>query len=139
MSRSRNATRLSRALLALAVGAALAVPAAAYAQAQKTFELKFNHVLGPREPYHKGFQNWAKAVEERTKGGLKMQVFHSRPARRRGRHHRADPPGRQCRPEHRRRPARQLRAGDRHHQRPVLRRERSHEVAKLRNSPTIKK
>ena len=76
MSRSRNATRLSRALLALAVGAALAVPAAALAQAPK-YTLKFNHVLGPKEPYHAGFQNWAKRVEERTKGGLRMEVFHS--------------------------------------------------------------
>lgn len=76
MSRSRNATRLSRALLALAVGAALVVPAAALAQAPK-YTLKFNHVLGPKEPYHAGFQNWAKRVEERTKGGLRMEVFHS--------------------------------------------------------------
>ena len=76
MSRSRNVTRLSRALLALAVGAALAVPAAALAQAPK-YTLKFNHVLGPKEPYHAGFQNWAKRVEERTKGGLRMEVFHS--------------------------------------------------------------
>lgn len=76
MSRSRTAPRLSRALLALAVGAALAVPAAALAQSPKA-TLKFNHVLGPKEPYHVGFQNWAKRVEERTKGGLRMEVFHS--------------------------------------------------------------
>jgi tripartite ATP-independent transporter DctP family solute receptor len=43
----------------------------------KTFTLKFNHVLGPREPFHEGFMNWAKRVEERTNGGLKIQVFHS--------------------------------------------------------------
>jgi TRAP-type C4-dicarboxylate transport system substrate-binding protein len=34
-------------------------------------------VLGPREPYHDGFQKWAKAVSERTKGGLTIEVFHS--------------------------------------------------------------
>ena len=39
--------------------------------------LKFNHVLGQKEPYHQGFLNWAKAVEEKTKGGLKIEVFHS--------------------------------------------------------------
>jgi tripartite ATP-independent transporter DctP family solute receptor len=39
--------------------------------------LKFNHVLGPKEPYHAGFQDWAKAVEKRTKGALKIEVFHS--------------------------------------------------------------
>ena len=47
------------------------------AQAQKTFTLKFNHVLGPKEPYHDGFHEWAKRVDERTKGGLKIEVFHS--------------------------------------------------------------
>jgi TRAP-type transport system periplasmic protein len=50
---------------------------AALAQAQKSYTLKFNHVLGPKEPYHDGFLAWAKRVEERTKGGLKIEVFHS--------------------------------------------------------------
>ncbi len=39
--------------------------------------LKFNHVLGPKEPYHEGFLTWAKRVEERSKGALKIDVFHS--------------------------------------------------------------
>src|SRR4030043_974297 len=39
--------------------------------------LKFNHVLGQKEPYHQGFLNWAKAVDEKTKGGLKIEVFPS--------------------------------------------------------------
>jgi tripartite ATP-independent transporter DctP family solute receptor len=43
----------------------------------QTHTLKFNHVLGPKEPYHEGFLNWAKRVEERTKGALKIEVFHS--------------------------------------------------------------
>jgi TRAP-type transport system periplasmic protein len=60
-------------LAALLFGLACAV---AHAQ-QKTYSLKFNHVLGPKEPYHEGFLNWAKAVEARTKGGLKIDVFHS--------------------------------------------------------------
>jgi tripartite ATP-independent transporter DctP family solute receptor len=55
----------------------LAAAPAAQAQPAKTFSLKFNHVLGPKEPYHDGFQKWARRVEERTKGGLKMEVFHS--------------------------------------------------------------
>ena len=46
------------------------------AQAPK-HTLKFNHVLGPKEPYHAGFQNWAKRVDERTNGGLNIEVFHS--------------------------------------------------------------
>jgi tripartite ATP-independent transporter DctP family solute receptor len=66
------------AALAAAVSAALvaAAPAPAAAQSAK-YTLKFNHVLGPKEPYHAGFQAWAKRVDERTKGGLKMEVFHS--------------------------------------------------------------
>ncbi len=44
---------------------------------QQKYVLKFNHVLGQKEPYHQGFTNWAKAVEEKTKGGLKIEVFHS--------------------------------------------------------------
>jgi TRAP-type C4-dicarboxylate transport system substrate-binding protein len=44
---------------------------------QQKYVLKFNHVLGQKEPYHQGFLNWAKAVEEKTKGGLKIDVFHS--------------------------------------------------------------
>jgi tripartite ATP-independent transporter DctP family solute receptor len=44
---------------------------------QQKYVLKFNHVLGQKEPYHLGFTNWAKSVEEKTKGGLKIEVFHS--------------------------------------------------------------
>jgi len=44
---------------------------------QPKYVLKFNHVLGPKEPYHLGFTNWAKNVEAKTKGGLKIEVFHS--------------------------------------------------------------
>jgi TRAP-type C4-dicarboxylate transport system substrate-binding protein len=61
-----------RTFLALALGLACSL-----AHAQATHSLKFNHVLGPKEPYHEGFLNWAKAVETRTKGGLKIDVFHS--------------------------------------------------------------
>lgn len=66
-----------RPLGAALVLALAALPAAAPAQTGKTFTLRFNHVLGPKEPYHDGFQKWAKRVEDRTKGGLKMEVFHS--------------------------------------------------------------
>lgn len=72
---------MSRNWLVAATGALLGLGLAAVlgtaAQAQQTFTLRFNHVLGPSEPFHRGFQNWAKRVEERTKGGLKIQVFHS--------------------------------------------------------------
>ena len=45
--------------------------------AQQKYNLKFNHVLGVKEPYHQGFTDWAKAVSAKTKGGLKIDVFHS--------------------------------------------------------------
>ncbi|HEY8542557.1 MAG TPA: C4-dicarboxylate TRAP transporter substrate-binding protein [Pseudothermotoga sp.] len=41
------------------------------------YVLRFNHVLAPTEPYHEGFLKWAKAVEERTNGELKIEVYHS--------------------------------------------------------------
>jgi TRAP-type C4-dicarboxylate transport system substrate-binding protein len=67
----------AQALLTAATWGALLWSSAALPQAAKPMVLKFNHVLGPKEPYHQGFTNWAKRVEERTKGGLKMEVFHS--------------------------------------------------------------
>jgi tripartite ATP-independent transporter DctP family solute receptor len=65
----------TRSILLLAALFSLAIVCAT-AQAG-TYVLKFNHVLGQKEPYHQGFTNWAKAVEEKTKGGLKIEVFHS--------------------------------------------------------------
>jgi tripartite ATP-independent transporter DctP family solute receptor len=57
--------------------AMLAVTTAFPALAQETFTLRFNHVLGPSEPYHAGFTKWAERVAERTNGGLTIEVFHS--------------------------------------------------------------
>jgi TRAP-type transport system periplasmic protein len=68
---------LRMVLVALAALSAVLVGTNSQAQPAKTFVLKFNHVLGPKEPYHAGFQTWAKRVEERTRGGLKIEVFHS--------------------------------------------------------------
>ena len=62
------------AVAAAAILSLSAVPSTAQAQ---EYVLKFNHVLGPKEPYHKGFTNWAKAVEEKTGGRMKIEVFHS--------------------------------------------------------------
>ena len=73
----RLATARSAPLRAVLAAALVAACAAAQAQAPNTFTLKFNHVLGPKEPYHQGFLDWAKAVEDRTKGALKIEVFHS--------------------------------------------------------------
>lgn len=62
-------------MTAAALGMALA--GTAPAGAQETQTLRFNHVLGPGEPYHEGFLDWAKRVDERTSGALKIEVFHS--------------------------------------------------------------
>ncbi|MEO3434666.1 C4-dicarboxylate TRAP transporter substrate-binding protein [Inquilinus sp. CAU 1745] len=63
------------------IGAALGLAAFAFlgpAHAQEEeFVLRFNHVLGPSEPFHEGFLKWAERVEERTGGGLTIEVFHS--------------------------------------------------------------
>jgi TRAP-type transport system periplasmic protein len=64
-------------LLCAALGLIVLGAASTSALAQQKFTLKFNHVLGPKEPYHDGFLTWAKRVEERTKGNLKIEVFHS--------------------------------------------------------------
>ncbi|SBW11886.1 putative TRAP dicarboxylate transporter-DctP subunit [uncultured Alphaproteobacteria bacterium] len=62
--------------LAATVALGIAVLSAS-AFAADTYTLRFNHVLGPREPFHKGFQDWADRVAKRTGGGLKIDVFHS--------------------------------------------------------------
>jgi len=41
------------------------------------YVLRFNHVLAPTEPYHEAFLKWAKAVEQRTNGDVKIEVYHS--------------------------------------------------------------
>jgi len=68
-------TTIIRSGLALCAG--LVVLAALPAAAQQKYTLKFNHVLGPKEPFHDGFTAWSKAVDARTNGGLKIEVFHS--------------------------------------------------------------
>ncbi len=74
MKSSRN---LSLIVAVSLVSVLVIVIGVAPAFAQQKSVLKFNHVLGQKEPYHQGFLNWAKAVDEKTKGGLKIEVFHS--------------------------------------------------------------
>ena len=68
----RTMTRIAASLLA-----ATAMAGATTAVGQDTYTLRFNHVLGPSEPFHEGFLAWAKAVGERTGGGLTIEVFPS--------------------------------------------------------------
>lgn len=60
----------------ISAGVLAAVLASTSAQAQEN-TLRFNHVLGPGEPYHAGFLEWAERVNKRTNGKLKIEVFHS--------------------------------------------------------------
>ncbi len=57
--------------------AAMALALAAVPASAQEYTLRFNHVLGPGEPYHQGFLNWAERVAERTDGNLQIEVFHS--------------------------------------------------------------
>jgi TRAP-type C4-dicarboxylate transport system substrate-binding protein len=41
------------------------------------YTLRFGHVLAPGEPYHQVFLKWAKAVEEKTNGDVRIEVFPS--------------------------------------------------------------
>jgi TRAP-type C4-dicarboxylate transport system substrate-binding protein len=70
-------TKFNSWIAALCGATALCALAAAPGLAQEKFTLRFNHVHSPTEPNAIGFTKWAKAVEARTKGGLKMEVFHS--------------------------------------------------------------
>jgi TRAP-type transport system periplasmic protein len=69
--------RMSTRTLPICTALCLTVLGCASALAQTKHTLKFNHVLGPKEPYHDGFMRWAQQVEERSKGALKIDVFHS--------------------------------------------------------------
>lgn len=42
---------------------------------EKTYVLKHAHVLAATEPFHQGFLKWADAVNERTNGGLTIEVY----------------------------------------------------------------
>jgi TRAP-type C4-dicarboxylate transport system substrate-binding protein len=71
------AGRRSKLLAGLGLMAAIVCSAGPALAQQKTYSLKFNHVLGAKEPFHRGFADWARRVQERTGGGLKIDVFHS--------------------------------------------------------------
>ena len=67
---------LGMVVMLLAVHA-VGLDSAAAADPPKQYVLKFNHVLAPTDPYHPALLKWAKAVEARTNGNLKIQVFPS--------------------------------------------------------------
>jgi tripartite ATP-independent transporter DctP family solute receptor len=63
----------------VSIGCAAALVAAGCTSGQDgagaEYELRFNHVLADSEPFHQGFLDWAEAVEERTDGGLTIEVY----------------------------------------------------------------
>jgi TRAP-type transport system periplasmic protein len=69
--------KLVRTLSSAGAAAAIGLAVLGDAAAQENFTLRFNHVLGPTEPYHDGFLQWAERVGERTDGALTIEVFHS--------------------------------------------------------------
>ena len=70
----KNPKRIFMVILVMALSLMFVCSAA---QAKDKYILKFNHVLAPTDPFHAGFKKWAKAVKERTNGGMEVQVFHS--------------------------------------------------------------
>ena len=74
---NQNNQSLKKGLIVAASAAAVTIAGLAPALSQETYTLRFNHVLGPNEPFHAGFTGWAERVAERTDGGLTIEVFHS--------------------------------------------------------------
>src|SRR6185369_17884636 len=50
---------------------------AADAPKKPTYLLRFGHVMTDQDAFHKAYLKWAKAVAERTKGDLVIDVFPS--------------------------------------------------------------
>jgi tripartite ATP-independent transporter DctP family solute receptor len=74
--RSNVLSKITNRLIGILIAAGAVILAGAPVEAQN-YTLRFNHVLGPGEPYHKGFLTWAERVKKRTNGGLTIEVFHS--------------------------------------------------------------
>jgi TRAP-type C4-dicarboxylate transport system substrate-binding protein len=67
----------ARRLISACLAAACCALSSGVSQAEESFTLRLNHVLGPGEPYHEGFKRWGERVKARTNGGLTIEVFHS--------------------------------------------------------------
>lgn len=65
-------------VLALALCLGFALNAAGQKEESKqTYKLRFGHVQTSEDLFHKGYEKWAKAVAEKTNGGLQIEVFPS--------------------------------------------------------------
>ncbi|WP_147919161.1 C4-dicarboxylate TRAP transporter substrate-binding protein [Ruania zhangjianzhongii] len=70
--------RPAQILLIASLGASLLLTACSNSGGgDDSYNLRFNHVLAESEPFHQGFESWAQAVEERTDGGLTIEVYPS--------------------------------------------------------------
>jgi len=70
-----NITFSRRGLGAIALGAALVLGMGVQAKAAET--LRFGTVLSAQDPMGQGLERFKKMVEERTKGAVKVEVFHN--------------------------------------------------------------
>ena len=59
----------------LAAAAALLIAAAAPTQAQQPLELKVSHYMPPSETVHLVLEDWAKELERRSGGRLKLRIY----------------------------------------------------------------
>lgn len=73
----RTSLRVMVAVLALLLAAGFVFAGGGREEGPRQYVLRFNHVLTDRDPYHGAYLRWAEAVERRTNGNLKVEVFHS--------------------------------------------------------------
>ncbi len=66
--------KVSRSMKALLLGTVLSLGAGLQAQAET---LRFGTVLSAQDPMGQGLEHFAKNVEERTKGEVKVEIFHN--------------------------------------------------------------
>ena len=121
MKSAKEGLRMLGAALGIAVRGG-GVCAAAQAQAPK-LRAQVQPRAGPKGALSRGLPELGEGGRGADQGRTEDRGLPQRAARQRGGHHRADPPGRQHRPEHRLGAHRQLRSRHRRDERPLFRRD----------------
>jgi tripartite ATP-independent transporter DctP family solute receptor len=67
--------RLTMKLFSLSLAVFLCFALSGFAAADKNYTLRVSMVISPGDPLYDGYENFAKRVEERSKGRMKVQVF----------------------------------------------------------------
>lgn len=67
--------RLSKLLKTCALTTAIACASVISGQAQDVVELKVSHFLPPNHTFHKAMEAWAKELDEKSGGKLKLQIY----------------------------------------------------------------